>query len=144
MNPKQKIKAAMIAPCGMNCGLCLAFQREKNHCAGCRGPQDQVFNYCSRCVIRNCRFFKTSTKKYCFSCPQYPCTRMKQLDKRYRTRYKMSMFENLEEIKQSGIRKFIAQENKKWLCRYCGSLLCVHRKACPACGKINRDLPGKK
>jgi len=26
----------LIAPCGMNCGACIAFMRDKNNCPGCR------------------------------------------------------------------------------------------------------------
>jgi len=27
--------AELIAPCGMNCALCMAYQRQKNHFNGC-------------------------------------------------------------------------------------------------------------
>ncbi len=27
---------SLIAPCGMNCGICLAYLRTKNVCPGCR------------------------------------------------------------------------------------------------------------
>jgi hypothetical protein len=27
----------LVAPCGMNCGICIAYLREKNKCPSCRG-----------------------------------------------------------------------------------------------------------
>jgi hypothetical protein len=29
-------KLHLVAPCGMNCGICRAYLREKNKCPGCR------------------------------------------------------------------------------------------------------------
>jgi rubrerythrin len=58
---------------------------------------------------------------------------MKQLDKRYRTKYHMSMIENLENIRQNGMEAFLQSEETRWTCKVCGNILCVHRDACPAC-----------
>jgi len=71
--------------------------------------------------------------KYCFNCKDYPCYRLKQLDKRYRTKYNMSMIENLNYINKNGIRKFIIKE--KWKCPTCNSYICVHRGFCLNCKK---------
>ena len=30
------MKSELIAPCGMNCGICYGYLREKNKCPGCR------------------------------------------------------------------------------------------------------------
>jgi hypothetical protein len=48
------------------------------------------------------------------------------LDKRYRTKYGMSMIENLEFIDKKGIRKFLKNEEGKWTRK--GKTLCVHNK----------------
>jgi len=32
MNTKSYINSSLIAPCGMNCGICMAFLREKKKC----------------------------------------------------------------------------------------------------------------
>jgi hypothetical protein len=88
-----------------------------------------------RCRIKNCGRIADDGLKYCFGCDKYPCTRLRQLDKRYRTRYGMSMLENLEAIKTGGVRRFVASEKAKWKCAGCGSVLCVHRPACLACGR---------
>ncbi len=44
------MKGSLIAPCGMNCGLCYAYLREKNKCPGCR-----LFNKKEPVSIAKCR-----------------------------------------------------------------------------------------
>jgi hypothetical protein len=128
------MRTHLIAPCGMDCKICIGHIREKNTCPGCRGDTASILTGCAKCIIRNCDYFKTTDKKYCFSCPKYPCTRLKQLDKRYTNKYNMSMLENLEYIKQYGVRKFAKKEEKKWKCSKCGEMLSCHRHTCEACG----------
>lgn len=129
-----KAKNNNIAPCGMNCALCLGFQREKNKCPGCRNIKITKSKYIRKCIIKNCPILKEKDLKYCSSkCEKYPCTRLKNLDTRYRKRYRMSMIENLTYIQKYDIEKFIDKENKKWKCSKCGSLLCVHRTKCLKC-----------
>ena len=60
---------------------------------------------------------------------------MKQLEKRYRTRYGMSMLENLDAIRQNGIRAFIRAERERWTCPACGGTIDVHHGRCSECGK---------
>jgi len=134
MNSNVTLKSSLIAPCGMNCGLCMAYQREKNHCAGCISAGSPKVNHCSTCAIRNCEMLKEGKSKYCFSCKEYPCSRIKDIDKRYKTRYGMSMIENLGTIKEVGIRKFVINEKQKWGCPKCGNILCVHKDNCLVCG----------
>jgi len=129
------IKIIDIAPCGMNCGICQAFLRKKNKCSGCNKEGLEKLSFCLNCIIKNCENLKKTKSKFCFACEKYPCTRLKQLDKRYRTKYGMSMIENLENIKQNGIRKFVKNENTRWRCSQCGKILCVHRDYCLFCGK---------
>ena len=47
----------------------------------------------------------------------------------------MSMIENLENIEQQGIRKFVRNEKARWACPECGGIICVHRGFCSECGK---------
>ena len=128
----------LIAPCGMNCRLCLGYIRDKNTCPGCRliNKQDsKKSEYRNRCRIRNCEQIVDGKIKYCSdSCGRFPCARLKQLDKRYRTKYGMSMIDNLKMINEFGIRHFIRYEKEKWLCPECGEMICVHRPACLYCG----------
>ena len=125
----------IIAPCGMNCSLCLGFQREKNKCPGCRADWQKNKKYIRKCIIRNCAKLIKNKWKFCSSqCENYPCRRLKQLDERYQRRYGMSEIENLENIQKYGIQKFKKAEIKKWTCKKCGLLFCVHRPLCQFCG----------
>ena len=126
---------SLIAPCGMNCSICLGFQREKNTCEGCRNFSENTPTYCRKCIIANCETIKSNESGFCYECESYPCKRLKQLDKRYRTKYNMSMLENLESIKNIGLDKFIENEKVRWKCDQCGGRLCVHREICLNCKK---------
>lgn len=123
----------LIAPCGMNCSLCMAYQRIKNKCHGCWGEEIFKMKSCARCVIKNCDLLDKTTSKFCFECPSYPCKRLTHLDKRYRTKYRMSMINNLEYIKVNGVDAFIALEKIKWQCPQCGGFVSVHREYCLNC-----------
>lgn len=123
----------LIAPCGMNCSLCYAYQRNKNHCPGCRIEDDSKNRSCINCRIKNCTNFKDTSKNYCYECENFPCKILEHLDKRYRAKYNMSMIENLEHIKKNGLKKFVLNENKKWTCNICGESICVHKGGCLNC-----------
>ena len=129
------MREELIAPCGMNCGICLAYLREKNHCPGCRSDEADKLPHGIRCIIRNCETVKASESGFCFECKDYPCRRLRQLDKRYRTRYAMSMLENLESIRGIGLSAFVERERQRWRCPQCGGTICVHRGYCYDCGE---------
>jgi hypothetical protein len=133
MEKASTLNATLIAPCGMNCGICLGFQREKNRCEGCTSNSDKKPNYCKTCVIKNCALLNETESKFCYECITYPCKRLKQLDKRYRTRYAMSMLENLNFIKTSGLNAFLTNESIRWKCITCDGYMCVHRGYCLRC-----------
>ncbi len=128
------IPTKMIAPCGMNCRLCRAYIRDQNRCPGCRVDDNAKPQYCIVCQIKNCENLAARNARYCYECDDFPCARLKRLDKRYRTRYGMSMLANLEIIKTDGIRQFIRNEKQKWRCPNCGDMICVHKPQCFSCG----------
>ncbi len=127
-------KTSLIAPCGINCGICMAYLRSKNKCPGCRVDDINKPVTRRRCKIKNCEIFKNVKVKYCFECKEFPCNNLEHLDKRYRTKYNMSMIDNLENIRNSGIRKFLINEKDKWTCSRCGGTICVHKGYCSSCG----------
>jgi hypothetical protein len=135
---KITISTSLIAPCGMNCRLCLGYIREKNTCPGCRiinNQDNQKSKYRNTCRIKNCELIAKGKIKHCSdSCDKFPCDRLKQLDKRYKKKYGMSMIDNLKMIDAFGIRRFIQNEKEKWICPKCGELICVHRPVCLYCG----------
>jgi len=126
-------KVGLIAPCGMNCGICLGFLRERNPCSACRDTEGYKPNQCKSCIIINCDKLKKTVSGFCYECEDIPCKRLKQLDKRYRTKYNMSMLENLEYIRVNGLENFVKNEEERWKCDQCGGLICVHRGFCLSC-----------
>lgn len=68
------------------------------------------------------------------SVPKFLCARLRQLDKRDRAKYGMSMMENLERIRDMGLDEFVAHERVRWVCAECGGILCVHRTDCISSG----------
>lgn len=136
MNSESAITLSLIAPCGMNCGICMAHLREKKQCAGCLGSDEGKPAHCVQCRIKNCAYLKeTTTSGLCIDCAKFPCARMKQLDRRYRTKYNMSMIENLQAIQAIGMQAFIKKEQARWACSHCGGVICVHSGVCHDCGE---------
>jgi hypothetical protein len=131
------MEAELIAPCGMNCGVCSAYIArrldlnkhgiKRKYCVGCR-PRGQ------NCIFMGhiCALVGEGKVQYCYECKTFPCARLKQLDKRY-TKYTVSMTENLTMIKEQGIDAFLKTEEKKWKCPECGGVVCCHTGGCYQC-----------
>ena len=128
-------RTQLIAPCGMNCGICMAYLREKRNCSGCYREDTGKPITIVGCIMRNCPTIKQNQSGFCFECVEYPCKRLKQMDKRYRTKYSMSVIDNLEFIKENGLNSFVEKENERWHCNKCGGTICVHRGCCYQCGE---------
>jgi hypothetical protein len=129
----------LIAPCGINCRLCRAYARDRKSCPGCRGDKTSKSNSCVTCQIKNCEKMINGKIEYCFKCDDFPCTRPTHLDKRYRNRYGTSVIDNLISIKEIGIIHFVKNENQKWICPECGSMICMHKPQCLSCGYVWRE-----
>jgi hypothetical protein len=136
MNNPVKFERSLIAPCGMNCGTCIAYLRVKNKCPGCRTFSADKSVSVQRCIVIKCIDLEKTDSKFCYECEKFPCKRIKQLDKRYRTKYRTSFIENLRFIKENGIADFLEYESNRRTCPNCGSILSVHRAFCLDC-KIN-------
>ena len=127
-----------IAPCGMNCSLCIAYQfREhdlnqwgyhRKYCPGCIPRGENCLHMGDQCEL-----LANGRVRFCFECENFPCKRLKSLDKRYRTKYHMSMIENLVFIKEHGIEKFLEKQKETWRCPTCGGLICCHNGLCLTC-----------
>jgi len=129
----------LIAPCGMNCGVCSRYLGERHdvksqgiriaYCNGCRSKARR----CSY-IWGNCQFLNSGQLHFCYECKEFPCHRLSTLDKRYRTRYHMSPIENLRYIKENGINQFLYREEEKWKCPECGGVISCHNGICFDCG----------
>lgn len=133
MTPSARFESSQIAPCGMNCGTCIAFLREKNRCFGCRVQFSDKVKTRVNCTVKNCILLAANSSGFCYECEYFPCKRLKQLDKRYRTKYRTSFIENLLLIKEKGLDKFLAFETSRRTCPDCGATLSVHRICCLKC-----------
>jgi hypothetical protein len=129
----------LIAPCGMNSALCASYLAMKNdlkttgimktYCAGCR-PRGKNCAF----LKKKCDLLGNGRVQYCYECSEFPCRSLKQLDTRYRTLYRMSMIENLEYIREHGIKNLLEREEEKWRCPECGGTICCHNGICFSCG----------
>ncbi len=129
-----------IAPCGINCELCSGFQRRKKRCSGCNSLKEKPA-YCTTCKIKHCAE-KATTTEFCISCRKYPCSRLKNLDKRYRTKYGVDIYDNMKTIQEKGMAGFLQSEEEKWKCGKCGEILCMHKPVCISCGERNQYYVG--
>ena len=133
-----RLNKNLIAPCGMNCGICkwyLSYSRgipkkkgRVTHCSGCLPRNKNCF------LKRGCGKMRKNEIKFCFECGDMPCENLDRLDRRYRTRYNMSMVANLKELKTKGMNKFLAAQRKRYRCPKCGGVICVHDGKCYDCG----------
>jgi len=74
----------------------------KNKCPGCRIASSEKAVSVQRCIVTKCTYLEKTRSKFCYECEKSPCKRIKQLDKRYRTKYRTSFIENLLMIQDSG------------------------------------------
>jgi len=133
-NMTKTVNAKLIAPCGMNCGICIAFfgytmkgEKRKHVCDTCRSRK-------SKCAFlkQKCDKLATQQIEYCFECTGFPCEDLRKLDKRD-SKHGISIIENLKYIQTNDIRQFLRNEQKRWKCPTCGGLICVHNKTCYTC-----------
>ncbi len=137
---KNKFAPELLAPCGMNCGICKAYlaythgvPRERGkvtHCAGCIPRAKNCY------IKRGCKQLTKHQLHSCSECTQMPCEKLSHLDKRYRERYSMSMVENLKMIKAKGADEFLKNQEETYRCPNCGDAVCVHDRKCYSCGYI--------
>ena len=125
------IKKELIAPCGMNCAICIGY-------FGYTMSGDKRKIKCKGCIPsgKSCAFIKKLMKdelKYCYECKDFPCVQLEKLDKKYRKRFDMSMIDNLKYIKENGMDKFLKKQVEKYECPNCGDLISVHTKKCYNC-----------
>ena len=129
----------LIAPCGMNCGICSAYLASKYairsrglkmpYCLGCR-PRDKKCAF----LKKRCDLLLNNQVGYCHECKDFPCLALSHINERYKALYRMSMIENLMFIKEKGIKRFLEQEADKWKCPECGAEICCHNGICFNCG----------
>ena len=132
------MQVSLVAPCGMNCALCVSYQFKKldlnkkgfhrRYCPGCI-PRGKHCTF----MGNHCEKLKKGLLRFCFMCEVFPCVRLKALDKRYREKYSMSMIENLRFIHSHTIEEFLKRQSDTWQCTRCKELKCCHLSLCLNC-----------
>jgi hypothetical protein len=91
-----KFTTELVAPCGMNCGKCIAYfgytmkgRKRKHPCKGCRSRDNVYYFKRSKCVFlkKKCDLLATKKIVYSFEWTDFPCDNLEALDKKYRNKY---------------------------------------------------------
>ena len=108
----------LIAPCGINCGVCRMYlfrnrglYRSKN--AGCTGCIPRG----TGCKIKGgCEPLNSKSVRFCFECNDFPCKVINSLEKRYKAKYNTSIIENLDTVRDKGPSFFLEKDAARWSC----------------------------
>lgn len=144
MNDQKIEELSLVAPCGMNCGVCkrylatargLAPKKGLPRCIGCR-PGNKKCGF----IKGSCELLRENRIKFCFECKDFPCEKLERLNHRYTSKYNASLIDNLLEIKKIGLDIWLKREEKKWKCPRCGGTMSVHNRMCYDCGYRNTNV----
>lgn len=131
MKMPDAIPGSMFAPCGMNCMVCYKHCYHKKPCAGCLNSDNGKPEHCRRCEIKDCVHGRGLS--YCFACPDYPCKRIRNLEKSYNRRYGASLMENSASVRDGGLEAFMAGQRRAFTCPACGGIISLHDAQCSEC-----------
>jgi Protein of unknown function (DUF3795) len=147
------VNKELLAPCGLYCGVCgiLMAHRDNNQkfkeilagfygvlpeeiaCKGCLS--DQRFKFCEQCPIRSC----THEKGYegCHQCSDFPCDFMHNFPVPVG---KKVILRAVPAWRELGTEKWVEQEELRYHCPHCGSVLFRGAKRCRNCkGTVDQD-----
>lgn len=98
--------SGFVPPCGIYCGACPNFKREKNKCEGLENG----------CKARKCKgiyicCIEKRGLEFCHQCKIYPCSRFKKFAETWK-KYGQDLMQNQELIKTIGKEEFIKKMNK--------------------------------
>lgn len=84
-----------IPCCGIYCGGCPNFIRDKNKCSGAEGHCEE-----RRCMICKCCVEKKQLR-YCYECKTFPCSRFKKFAETW-SKLGQDLIANLQYIQENG------------------------------------------
>jgi len=87
--------------------------------------------HCRKCRIKDCIGEKSHL--YCFECSEYPCKRIKALEKSYNKRYQASLMGNSRFVQAHGLERFMEQQRAQYVCPECGGVVSIHGRECSEC-----------
>lgn len=90
-----------IPPCGVFCGNCPNYIRDKNTCLGAE----------IHCKKRKCKgiyvcCIEKKGLEYCYECKIFPCTRLKKFAESWK-KYGQDLIKNLNDLKKLGKDKWL-------------------------------------
>ncbi|WP_071797437.1 DUF3795 domain-containing protein [Labilibacter marinus] len=94
-----------VPPCGIYCGVCPVFVRDKNLCLGAE----------TSCKTKKCKSIYVcciDKKKldYCYQCKTYPCSRFKKFANTW-LKHGQDLYKNQELLKAKGKNHFLIVMN---------------------------------
>lgn len=105
MNKIELNNQDLVAPCGLYCGECEAFQDER--CGGCISRKGLCLKYTEICKIYSCCVDKKSLR-FCGDCELFPCERFANF---FGTPvWYDEVVSNLKTIKNEGVEKFLKEQ----------------------------------
>jgi hypothetical protein len=162
-----KTDPALLGPCGLSCGICAVYMADRDNnikfkerlvalysgkiegkgklpsksagltvddikCSGCLS--DNVFIYCQKCKIKEC----TKAKGYtgCHECNEFPCDHIENFPMNVG---KKVILRAIPHLKKVGTKKFIKDEEARYICPECGNKIFRGAGRCNKC-KISLDL----
>ena len=135
--PIEDINTVMFAPCGMNCMVCYKHCYHKKPCDGCLNSDKGKPEHCRKCKIKECVIKKSLS--YCFECSEFPCELIKNLEKSYNKRYRVSLMGNNRFVQTFVLERFMAQQKEKYTCPKCGGIISIHDGECSECQEKRKE-----
>ena len=111
--------------------VCYRHCYHKKPCAGCLEGDRGKPEHCRACKIKDC--IKEKGLSYCFQCPEYPCTQIKNLERSYNRRYQASLMENSRHVQDHGLESFMEEQKKRYTCKRCKGIISLHDRVCSEC-----------
>lgn len=127
MKPDEKTAAI----CGLFCGTCPFYPHD---CHGCLS--DKLTAHCMECPngFRDCAQSHKVTR--CYECPEFPCDRLKAFSKTHVVNgvgHHENVIKDLADMKQQGVKVWVAQKTKENTCLKCSGLIPWFNKKSHAC-----------
>ncbi len=130
MKPDEKTAAI----CGLFCGTCPSYPDD---CHGCLS--DKLAAHCITCSngFRDCARSHKVTR--CYECAEFPCDRLKAFSGTHVVNgvgHHENVIRDLAEMKQQGVRAWVARQTEEHTCPTCARLIPWFEKKSHACGRI--------
>jgi hypothetical protein len=107
--------------------------KEQIRCAGCLGPEEEIWRNCRKCGIRAC--LKEKGFRFCYECAKLDegCEHYDRLKKRCSERREDAR-EALRRIQIGETETWLQEQDAKWRCPTCKNSVSWYEETCHHCG----------